>query len=816
MRRSAALAMKPIDQNLAYHDENQNIPDFSPDEARQVKQHAPSPMRVQHNEQSSNLYSIDPSQSLPNELQNAPSPARELIERLKDELAQTQAIHQSLSPSTPQEKTISSHEDVFKKPLSAWERLERDLKSLKELKDKKAVSVNQSHNLLNIDQCHDAIMAATSAVDVAEKNALNHEKKLQILTENLQRLVNFLDSGENAVPALGIEQQVTLSASISQEPSVRVSIPRTDSQRNQTDPLETPQFVSHATMRNDTVSSVAGYDQRVEREGRGKRVSPVPSQPSSSNPFTAYYQEAPLPKRTNIPSQRTPLPPTQVQPSYSPVPPVQNRPSPHPQLQKNQGYRASAAYTENPPVNQNRTLPQAHKTNPNSYHPNTLRPQNGQPQRKLDGQEHSVSAVKSASLPHRDNAFSNICQPDVTFSASERGEVQKGKPQKTNSSLKDGILSIENSFISFPESDFSEEMLFSHEKTPASVKGSTASQKKLENQSEWNPASRQGSPIYQKNALGRGKKGIFITAGSFLLLAGLVAGLYAFSNTRSRQDMKAQIAMVADENSGQPDSQKEKADNPVPVISFNNDQVTVHSGLPKTEEPATTGSIAQPHTKVRIAEIGSLGELPMVNAKPSLRDAAIAGDAFAVYELADRLETGQGVIRDVNLSARLFMRAAEQGFVPAQARIAKQLEKGIGVDRDPEMAREWYRRAAEAGNVTAMHQLAMTFAQGVGGPIDLASAVLWFKRAAKHGYKDSQFNFAILAFRGQGMKTSLVQSYIYFAAAAKQGDKEAALKRDEIGSKLPPDDLAFAQKSANEWQNLALDPAANNVPDISL
>ncbi len=255
-------------------------------------------------------------------------------------------------------------------------------------------------------------------------------------------------------------------------------------------------------------------------------------------------------------------------------------------------------------------------------------------------------------------------------------------------------------------------------------------------------------------------------------------------------------------------------------VTPNADRLPAKAGKPVTAEdeiaktPADSFTISRA-VVAKIAGVGAVGDLPDVAGHQSLRRDALAGEPMAVFELAERLESGQGVVRDAILSAKLFQKAADQGYPPAQLRVGLQYEKGIGVPRDPVIAREWYRRAAEAGNVRAMHNLGMTFAQGVGGPVDYSAAVLWFRRAAKFGYRDSQYNFAVLAARGLGMKPSLVQAYTNFAAAAAQGDKDAASKRDEIALRLKAEDLTSAKKAAEQWQAQKPDPVANEVPHTS-
>jgi localization factor PodJL len=50
-----------------------------------------------------------------------------------------------------------------------------------------------------------------------------------------------------------------------------------------------------------------------------------------------------------------------------------------------------------------------------------------------------------------------------------------------------------------------------------------------------------------------------------------------------------------------------------------------------------------------------------------------------------------------------------------------------------------------------------------------------------------------------GIPKDDVLAYMWFNLAASQGDKDAVQKRDEIGKRLTPEQLAEAQKRSREW-----------------
>ncbi|MFC7396114.1 hypothetical protein ACFQU1_02755 [Chelatococcus sp. GCM10030263] len=253
-----------------------------------------------------------------------------------------------------------------------------------------------------------------------------------------------------------------------------------------------------------------------------------------------------------------------------------------------------------------------------------------------------------------------------------------------------------------------------------------------------------------------------------------------------------------------------------PFAADPNDATVTGSIKPQPEAGLRAGTADAAPAEARPAIVTAvpaqlLASVPATADAPALRTAAERGDAAAVYELAARLAEGRGMTRDPQLAAQLFEAQAQAGFVPAEYRIASHYEKGFGVDRDLGKAQSWYLKAAENGNAKAMHNLAVLYAEGVGGKPDYAAAAQWFRKAADFGVHDSQFNLAILAARGLGMPVDLVQAYTWFAILANSGDQDAAGKRDSIGARLSPTDLATARAAAERWQPKTPDPAANTV-----
>jgi localization factor PodJL len=205
--------------------------------------------------------------------------------------------------------------------------------------------------------------------------------------------------------------------------------------------------------------------------------------------------------------------------------------------------------------------------------------------------------------------------------------------------------------------------------------------------------------------------------------------------------------------------------------------------------------------------------LPAAIGTPAMRDAALAGDPVAAYEVGVRFAEGRLIPANNEAAAHWFALAAHKGLAPAQFRLATLYEKGVGVKKNAAAARDLYRLAADRGHGKAMHNLAVLYAEGINGPPDYQAAALWFRKAAEHGITDSQFNLAVLYARGVGVEKNFAESYKWFSLAAKAGDRDAAQKRDEVASHLDPRALAAARQAAEQWTAI---PQPTDVTSVQI
>lgn len=80
------------------------------------------------------------------------------------------------------------------------------------------------------------------------------------------------------------------------------------------------------------------------------------------------------------------------------------------------------------------------------------------------------------------------------------------------------------------------------------------------------------------------------------------------------------------------------------------------------------------------------------------RRAASLGLDWGMYNLANLLATGRGVVQDDASAYRLYRQAAELGHAKSMNLTGRCLEEGRGTARDVAAAHIWYQRSAEAGD----------------------------------------------------------------------------------------------------------------------
>ncbi|HEB95521.1 MAG TPA: sel1 repeat family protein, partial [Sedimenticola thiotaurini] len=117
----------------------------------------------------------------------------------------------------------------------------------------------------------------------------------------------------------------------------------------------------------------------------------------------------------------------------------------------------------------------------------------------------------------------------------------------------------------------------------------------------------------------------------------------------------------------------------------------------------------------------------------------VTGDSPSSDESPEALTREANRLRSYGVAGhagafRLYRRAAESGYAPAQNNLGVAYEEGIGVAPDPVKAAYWYRLAARQGIPHAQHSLGTMLLTGRGVDRDIAAGIRWIESAAAQGH----------------------------------------------------------------------------------
>jgi TPR repeat protein len=98
------------------------------------------------------------------------------------------------------------------------------------------------------------------------------------------------------------------------------------------------------------------------------------------------------------------------------------------------------------------------------------------------------------------------------------------------------------------------------------------------------------------------------------------------------------------------------------------------------------------------------------------------------------------VKRDFGEAARLYRKAADQGFASAQCALGIMYGQGQGVKQNFGEAARLFRKAADQGDANAQNNLGLMYAQGRGVKQDFGEAACWFRKAAEQGHEGAKIN----------------------------------------------------------------------------
>jgi hypothetical protein len=150
--------------------------------------------------------------------------------------------------------------------------------------------------------------------------------------------------------------------------------------------------------------------------------------------------------------------------------------------------------------------------------------------------------------------------------------------------------------------------------------------------------------------------------------------------------------------------------------------------------------------------------------------------------------------------------ALDSGHGQCTSRKMKRLTVPLRYVKDYSEAVKWYRLAANQGNAHALCALGSMHLKEQGVPSDYAEALKFYRLAADYGDGFAQNTLGIMYSKGELVPQEYVSAYMWLSLAAAQGVYNAEERRDRVAKKMPPAQIAEAQKLAREWKPIKKPP----------
>jgi hypothetical protein len=169
--------------------------------------------------------------------------------------------------------------------------------------------------------------------------------------------------------------------------------------------------------------------------------------------------------------------------------------------------------------------------------------------------------------------------------------------------------------------------------------------------------------------------------------------------------------------------------------------------------------------------------------------------------VAGPIEDGQAArdSEDYATILKVWRLLAEQGDAYAQYYLGTKYGSGQGVPPDYGEAAKWYRLAANQGYADAQIMLGDIYKGGRGLPQDFSEATKWYRLAADQGNAYAQYLLGFMYKDGYGVPQNYVQAYHWVSLADASGYTAAEGLRDVLLKLMTPDQIAEAQRLAQEW-----------------
>jgi uncharacterized protein len=148
--------------------------------------------------------------------------------------------------------------------------------------------------------------------------------------------------------------------------------------------------------------------------------------------------------------------------------------------------------------------------------------------------------------------------------------------------------------------------------------------------------------------------------------------------------------------------------------------------------------------------------------------------------------------------------AAAAGDANAMFGLAERYWRGNGINRNVSKSVDLYRKAAALGNDEAMLQLGFMQESGNDLPMNQPEAAAWYRKAVDSGNAKAMFHLGVMHWSGRGVTQDLVEAFKWLELASTQASGASAAEngaaRDSLARVMSAEHIAEGRKRAQDWQ----------------
>ena len=228
-----------------------------------------------------------------------------------------------------------------------------------------------------------------------------------------------------------------------------------------------------------------------------------------------------------------------------------------------------------------------------------------------------------------------------------------------------------------------------------------------------------------------------------------------------------------------------------------------------------------------------------------LQKAAEAGSLEAMYDLSDCYADGEGVDKNMPLAIKWVTKAADAGYVKAQAALGGAYFEGMeGLDQNYALSEKYFLLAAQKDNSEAQAALSLLYIEmeeyekamlwarkavqmeqpmaflalgriydeGLGVDVDHKEGLRWFEKAADKGDANAQNVVGNIYLNADYVKNDPKKAFKYYQMAAAQGHLDGMANLGYCYQEGIGTDMNIM--SAEEWLRKAADGGLQDAIDI--